>query len=228
MSVHDKLGALAKIYALYDTFAGSDPVACRKRCVTCCTTDVTVTTLEALHLWQGMDPGERKALRQRLMGTVDLKRYRPAVTTNRLAEICAAGNDPPEEERSGSAQECPLLASELCSIYPLRPFHCRCMVSQQCCDQSGAATMPSFTMTVNSVFLQVIEHLDTPGCSGNLLDVLPLISKPEGRRDYEEGALACGPAGLMANRSLKILMVPPAHRGRIGPVLHALQSIRSV
>jgi hypothetical protein len=47
MELSKKLAALANIYGIYDTFSASLDSACRKYCNHCCTTSVTVTTVEA-------------------------------------------------------------------------------------------------------------------------------------------------------------------------------------
>ena len=44
----------------------------------------------------------------------------------------------------------------------------------QNCGETGSADIDDFTASVNTVFLQVIEHLDAEGCSGNLIDVLQI------------------------------------------------------
>ena len=79
--------------------------------------------------------------------------------------------------------------------------------------------MGDFTLTVNHVFLQTIEHLDRPGFTGNLSDVLAAFS-------YASGNPTDQPVNLIPNQPLKILFVPPAHRDRLQPILNKLHSIR--
>jgi len=78
---------------------------------------------------------------------------------------------------------------------------------------------------VNTVFLQVIEHLDAEGCSGNLIDVLKFMASKNRRRVYERGQLACEKNGLIVNWELKVLMIPPEHREKIEPILQQLREI---
>ena len=47
MELSKKLAALKKMYGIYDKFAASLDLACRKYCTHCCTTSVTLTTVEA-------------------------------------------------------------------------------------------------------------------------------------------------------------------------------------
>jgi hypothetical protein len=221
-----KLEALEKIYTVYASSMADMEIACAEKCAHCCTTDVTLTTLEAYHLWQGMDADGKDHFLRKIEMTRDVARFRPAITTNHLAEICAAGEEPPQEEKAGVDTRCPILVDDLCEEYEQRPFHCRCMVSRQVCRELGNADMGDFTLALNSVFLQVIEHIDRPGCTGNLLDLLPLMQSAGFSEGYESGNCMCSERHLVANRSLTVLMIPPEHKDRLAPVIGALQSIR--
>ncbi len=86
--------------------------------------------------------------------------------------------------------------------------------------------MDEFVLSLNTVFLQTIEHLDSVGCSGNLLDVPAVMVDEEKRTAYAAGALPCGAAGLIANRPMRVLMLPLEHRARIEPFLKKLKGIR--
>jgi len=56
--------------------------------------------------------------------------------------------------------------------------------------------------------------------------VLPLILSTAGRKNYEDNCCDCPQFGIVSNRALTKLMVPPQHRSRIAPILAQLQSIR--
>ena len=73
--------------------------------------------------------------------------------------------------------------------------------------------------------LQVIEHLDAEGCSGNLIDVLKFMASDDKRQAYEKGDVNCEKNGLIVNWELKVLMIPPEHRERIEPILQQLRAI---
>ena len=139
--------------------------------------------------------------------------------------MCAAGIDPPEEEQPASGT-CPFLSDDLCPLYRARPFGCRCLVSRHDCGKHGYADIDDFVLSVNTVVLQTIEHMDAAGCSGNMLDVLEVMAGQENRQAYKEGKLDCASTGLIANQPLKILMIPPEHRTRMEPILKSLQEIR--
>jgi hypothetical protein len=83
-----------------------------------------------------------------------------------------------------------------------------------------------FVLSLNTVFLQTIEHLDADGCSGNLLDVLAVMAVSEKRDRYAAGALNCTENGLIANHPLRTLMLPAEHRARMEPILDRLRGIR--
>jgi hypothetical protein len=86
--------------------------------------------------------------------------------------------------------------------------------------------MDDFVLSLNTLFLQTIEHLDAAGCSGNLLDVLVVMASPENRQAYEDHRLKFATAGLIANQPLKVLMIPPQHRARMEPIIQSLREIR--
>lgn len=231
METARRLEALKRVHAIYDRFLAEQPTACRPGCRHCCTTRVVATTLEGYGIWEALAPREAERLAEKLAAASGLPRARPRETVNALAARCAAEGEGPEEEADDtpSAEEsaaCPLLVEELCPIYALRPFGCRCFVSRSTCAAGGAAEVDPWVLAVNSVFLQVIENLDAGGCSGNLLDVLAVLRDPGRRREYAAGRLHCTGSGLVANRTLSVLMIAPEHRARIAPLLEELRAVR--
>jgi hypothetical protein len=226
MEVERKLKALDRVYAVYDDFIRTQDVACQRLCHHCCTTHVTLTTLEAHKICETLPAGERRKLLERVRAASGLRRFRPTTTTNALAELCAADEDLPPEPEEATRAECPLLADELCSIYALRPFNCRCLVSRTPCAENGYAGMDEAVVAVNTIFLQTVEHLDADGCSGNLLDLLEVLACDQKRAAYAGGALPCSANGLIANRPMRVLMVPPEHRHGTEPILQRLRAIR--
>ncbi|MEJ5360286.1 MAG: hypothetical protein WHT06_16630 [Desulfobacterales bacterium] len=216
-----RLNALERVYALYDGYLRGKRIACRRHCRPCCTTRVTVTTLEARAILRALAPGERTLLEDRVLGAAALPRRKPSITLNGLAELWAAGLEEPSPAEEPPPEACPLLADDLCSIYALRPFHCRCLVSRRVCAADGAAELEEEVLAVNTVFLQVIEHLDPGGASGNLLDVLAALLAAGG-----EASPAAGTAGLVPNRPLRRLLLPAEHRAAVEPLLAALRRIR--
>lgn len=226
MEIDRKLKALDRIYAVYDEFIRTRETACKMHCHQCCTTHVSLTTLEAYKICDILPPGERDTLFRRVNEASGLKRFRPVLTTNALAELCASDADLPAENDASTSENCPLLTEALCSIYAVRPLNCRCFISRTPCGERGYADVDEAALAVNTLFLQTVEHLDADGCSGNLLDVLEVLAGDEKRRAYAGGSLHCTGNGLIANRPMKVLMLPPEQRERIAPIMGKLRAIR--
>jgi hypothetical protein len=226
MMIAKRLAALDRVYDIYDSFCASLDVACEKTCAHCCTTNVSLTTLEACKIVDHLRETGKLDILSVLKDMTDTPRYQPQISTNRLAELYAAEAKVPEEEVSSASFECPLLSNKLCGIYNLRPFGCRCFVSRKNCGVTGYADIDDFTASVNTVFLQTIEHLDADGCSGNLIDVLQVMASESNRQAYERGEFKCEKNGLIVNWSLKVLMIPPEHRTKMEPILQELRQIK--
>ena len=225
MALAKKLEALKRVYKIYDAFHATLGLACKEKCAHCCTGNVTMTTLEGYKIAVDLIAAGRRERLEKLIEIGEPMRFQPLLTTNRMAELCAADAKVPQEETAGQLQDCALLNESLCSIYDLRPFGCRCFVSRQNCGETGYADIDDFTASVNTVFLQVIEHIDAEGCSGNLIDVLKFMASGNRRQVYEKGELNCERNGLIVNWELKVLMIPPGHREKIEPILQQLREI---
>ena len=221
MEIERRLEALRQVLAIYDEFAGTLESACRPGCSRCCTGRVTVTTLEVAALLESLPAAQT----ERLLRSAGAQSSGTVLTTNALAGLCAEGREPLEADE-GPAGICPLLADDRCPIYPLRPFNCRCFVSRTPCDEQDCAEVDEATVTVNTLFLQTIEHLDAGGCTGYLPDVVAALTDPERAWAYRAGALGCAACGLAPNRPLRVLMAPPEHRSRLDPLLARLRAIR--
>jgi Fe-S-cluster containining protein len=218
-----KLKLLDRIYKLYDNIIVPYDLACRKFCSDCCTRNVTLTTLEGYRIIHHLALQDQMALLGKLKNDLSLPRFEPRTTTNQIAGLCAAGNDIPAEEIDSDLGVCPLLEDNLCRIYANRPFGCRCLISRKTCAETGCADVDDFLLSVNTVFLQYIEHVDIKGRSGNLTDVLLWMESEKNRQAYEKGDLP--ESQLIGNRPIQFLFVPPEHRDRMQPILNALQSI---
>jgi len=225
MKIKSKLEALNRVFEIYDAFSSTLDLACKEKCAHCCTTNVTMTTLEGYKIVDDLIASGKLDVINKLKRMEVMPRFQALLTTNRMAELCAADAKVPEEETADEWQDCSLLADRLCTIYDLRPFGCRCFVSRQNCGETRYANIDDFTASVNTVFLQVIEHLDAEGCSGNLINVLQFMAPADNRQAYEQGEANCEDSGLIVNWELKVLMIPPEHRERIEPILQQLRKI---
>jgi Fe-S-cluster containining protein len=224
VTIDQRLAALAHFYRVYDQFCNSlDNLACRKFCADCCSRNVTMTTLEGLHLLQGLDAAQQAECLAALTQGADQDIFRPRWTTNQIAALCRDGHDAPDDDVVHDGSRCFLLSDAACSLYGLRPFGCRCMVSRQACASKGYADVDDWVLTVNTVFLQTIEHIDRPGGFGNMQDVLLALEREEWRTAYCDGRPPAEASGLIPNHPAPMLMVPPEHRERIQPILAEMQ-----
>ncbi len=222
MEINLKIDQLGQIYNLFDNFAKKQDLACKRQCATCCTCNMTLTTLEGLKIISDPDASQKVTLMQQIQKAVGKKRYQPTISTNQMAQICMDGGEIPEEILDPSWGDCPLLIDQECPIYTLRPFGCRSMMSRRNCAQSGYADMDEFSLTVSDLFNQFIEHLDAGGLNGNLIDVLLFLDNSENLQTYQEGQSGLSCPGLIRNHPIPILMIPPEHRLRITPLLEPL------
>jgi Fe-S-cluster containining protein len=216
MIQHDlRLDRLGQLYDLYDAFMAKEDFVCYKGCATCCTCNVTVTSLELDYIKAILGPGKSGSSMDRVGNNLAEKRFQPKTTINGFARLCMEGNEIPEEENDPAWGACPLLLNNTCTIYPARPFGCRSLVSQEDCSRVGMATLPPLVLTVNNIFMQYIEQMDCNGISGNLSDMILAASS----LSVSTGIVTIG------NQAASGLMVPPEHRERVAPLLQDMARI---
>lgn len=227
MDIQTRLEILEQLYAVYDRFQqGLGAFSCREGCACCCTCNVTLTTLEAIRIVDRLAADQSEHLFSRIRLESGTQRFRPTLTTNAVAERIRNGESVPDEGGNPDWGDCVLLADALCPIYETRPFGCRSFFSTCDCRREGAADVPPLLFTVNTLFLQTVEHIDRPGCTGNLVDVLLAFASEESREQYRQGRLDCINTGLLPNRPTPVLMVPPEHRDAVMPVIQEIRSVK--
>ena len=99
------------------------------------------------------------------------------------------------------------------------------MVSTRNCHETGYAEVDPFVISVNNLFFQTIENIDSSGLSGNLIDVLLFLESEDNRKHYVEHNLERINTELIPNCPVKSLMIPPEHRVRIKPILDKIGRI---
>ncbi len=226
MELEKQLCALARIYELYEQYSRSLAVACRKHCAHCCTCNVSITTLEARYIRRALSARHLAALQRAMIPQLDAPRYQPQITINQMAQLYRTRQDPPEEVIDPEWGPCPLLENKACPIYDVRPFGCRCLLSTRVCDIDGYAQIDAYTITVNHVFSQFIEHLDQGGMSGNFSDVL-LSTKPGGGHKEPPVKPEDHRCRLIANHPVPLLLIPPEHQAKAAPLVDQLHAIVS-
>lgn len=218
-----KEATLDHIYQVYEKLAVPENIACRRGCSQCCTCNVTLTGLEAMRMAEHILAEGKTEMIGKLKAASGRKRFQPGFTTNQMADFCMQGQEIPEEENDPAWGVCPLLKNGECPVYPVRPFGCRCMVSARNCRETGYADMTEFTATVNEVFVQYIEHVDSGGYFGNLIDMLLYLLENGNLQNYRDGIQENRPENLIPNHPMRGLMVPPELRKKIRPILQALE-----
>ena len=98
MNLEKKLVVLGKIYEIYDDFAKGLDVACKKYCDSCCTRNVTMTTLEGYKIADFLELKEKTNLYSKIQKALYKKLFLPEITINMLADLCVEGKDIPDEE----------------------------------------------------------------------------------------------------------------------------------
>ncbi len=227
--IYKKKGIIEDIYRLYDEIIHKYNFSCMKGCSSCCTRNVSVTSIEALIVSDALiNSKDIKSYTDILKKTLDMPRFIPETTFNGLASIIMSGSEEPEEFIDPSWTPCPFLdeKSDSCLIYDSRPFHCRCMHSENKCKDSGYATMPAFIVTINNILLQYIEHIDKKGFVSNMTDASLWMMEPENNRSYSEGRIPEKlPSGFARCSPMPFLMVPPEHQENIKPILMKISEL---
>lgn len=225
MHLNRRLSILDRIYTIYDEFIKPFDLACERRCSSCCTCNLTLTTLEGYSMLSRAGRPEVKMLMENARAAAGNPRFQPQMTINTMAQLCRDGKPVPDETIDPSWGPCPLLSDDACPIYRLRPFGCRCMVSNRDCRKTGHASVDDFVLTVNHLFLQFVEHIDPCGGTGSLVDILLYFEQSSRLDTYQSNMTIAEDSGLAANRPIPVLMLPPEHRQRIQPILASLQQL---
>ena len=86
MEIHFKLGMLETIYRLFDEFTASQEQACKKGCAHCCTTSVTLTTIEGYQIIEQLKTDMAADWEGKIHQASEQAHFRPKMTTNQLAQ----------------------------------------------------------------------------------------------------------------------------------------------
>jgi Fe-S-cluster containining protein len=163
---------LAKILAKYAEWTVRETFFCRKGCALCCTQNVMISAVEGRSIYDYiMTRKMEKWFGERLSTARQTRQIR--LTTNGFARLCLARSaEDGDETPAANAGICPFLAADCCTIYAVRPFACRSFASTHACRASGAASLSERLLVLNTVTMQLIEHVGQREYWGNMLDVL--------------------------------------------------------
>lgn len=229
---HHEFEVLKQIYALYDEIIKNKNTVCKKGCAACCTCNVTLTSLEAAYLSQALDTEAKIALKDAVDRYFPQKRYIPKITTNQFARLCMEGHGIPEEENNPAWGTCPALNTSLCSIYHARPFGCRALMSTILCADHGYAQVLPEIITINTLFMQGIEHLDQKGISGNFSDIMQIFLGKNSPSKSKENIIdkiqkeikTKESSRFTANEKITVLMIEPEYRDKLSVIIQTLSS----
>ena len=171
---------MGKIFEKYQQWIASETFHCHRGCSLCCTQNVMITAVEGQLIYNYV---RRENREQWFAEKLQLSRPASMVkwTTNGFARICLAEQeDYGEEEQQVHTGICPFLEENCCPIYEVRPFSCRSFASTRDCMETGTAQLSERLVAVNTVTLQLLEHLGQRGYWGNMLDVLLALANHPG------------------------------------------------
>jgi len=215
---------LKDIYAIYDDAIRNEPVACQLYCTTCCTLNVTLTSLEGGYILTYLKNNNQSDHIQSLYPASSQNRFQPKQTINHMASETINHNSFSEETIPDTNAECPFLSQSRCTIYPVRPFACRCMRSIHQCDTIGYAEMSPLLLSINTLFQQFIEHMDHTGFFGNMIDVLLYMKEYLNYSQYPY-SIKDLPSNLIRNKPAKSFIISNDHIDDIEPIYNRLQQL---
>ena len=210
------------IFDRFSAWMADEPQACEKGCSACCSRNVTITGLEGERiLGYILEQDEPERYLENLQSAGALAR--PKLTTNGFAQACLAGQDAEPEEQAATAP-CPFLENDLCTIYPARPFACRCFVSNRRCSPSSPALVADHYPAGSTTALQLIEHLGQGEYWGNMLDVLPALMDISAYRSLAEhlrdkSAVATSRMHLLTAKPLPGFLLTEEDYKKVSPLL---------
>ncbi|NEP84460.1 MAG: hypothetical protein F6K39_43925 [Okeania sp. SIO3B3] len=221
--LNKQLIVLDKLYQLYDEECQRFNSVCQKHCADCCTRNVTITTLEGYRIIKHFQENNQQDLIDKIKNLSNKNRFIPKITTNQMIEYYMENKELPEEENDSSWGACPLLEDDACPTYLLRPFGCRCFLSQKKCGDFGEAFQDPYLITMNTIFIQYIEYLDNKGFTGNFTDVLLYFDQEKNQLKYVNEEMD-SPTNLLPNHGIKALMIPPEHQTKANALIKRIHS----
>lgn len=211
-----KIKLLCTIFDVYEEWASKMEYACKKGCASCCTQSVTMSSLEGEQIIEFL---QKNALVSKFnqLKSLNKEEQNPLCTTNRFARYCLEQKEPKADEQSSwNFKPCVFLEENLCTIYSVRPFGCRSFASTTPCSATGAAELPPLVITVNTVMMQIIEHIDQGEYWGNMLDILIIMVK------REENMQNTHKSSTSFSETLPGFLIPPDEEEQVKQLLSKL------
>ncbi|MCK9295665.1 MAG: YkgJ family cysteine cluster protein [Desulfobulbaceae bacterium] len=174
-----KIKILEAIFEKYQQWIVNETFHCHRGCSLCCTQNVMVTAVEGQYIYDYIKQENKEAwFAEKLLRPRQAKSVK--LTTNGFARICLGKKeDPLDEKPSQPTGICPFLEENCCTVYAARPFSCRGFASSRDCHDDGSALLSERLLAINTITMQLIEHLGQRENWGNMLDVLlALVTHP--------------------------------------------------
>ncbi len=209
------------MYRTFDNYIKNNyHTACNRGCSSCCTQNVTLTTLEGYQVLKSLKKNESTRSLNSL-SVPDPSRFRPRFTVNDLASACLNREEPPDEGPGPDLKACLLLQDDLCSIYCDRPFACRSFLSQKACQLNGEAEVSHGLASVIAACQQIIEHMDVNGYYGNIVDIVHFLNLGSNDTNYA-GGNRLNAADLSPTKPIPGFLIPPDDAAEVRAYLSRL------
>ena len=216
---------LVGIYKEFEEWLSEDTV-CEKGCSACCSQNVIVTAVEGELIHRKIrGQGREEWMARKLQEKGSTQKVQ--LTTNAFAASCLQGDDVMPVSY-GNVEPCPFLEDDCCSIYEVRPFSCRCFISEKQCKPGVPAVIGETYLSASSAVMQIVEHLGQGEYLGNMFDVLlALCDLPENRKYIQllPASLSDqGRANVTKALPLPGFLLMEEEMEKVGPLLEALFS----
>jgi len=170
-----KNNILEIVYDKYAQWTCKETFFCYKGCSLCCTQNVMITAVEGRYIYNYILQQKKAKWFAGKLFEFDMTQ-KIHLTTNGFARLCLGKKELNEDETGWQANEvCPFLEESSCTIYAVRPFACRSFASTKDCHDTDTAQISERLLVINTVTMQLLEHLGQKGYWGNMLDVLVVL-----------------------------------------------------
>jgi Fe-S-cluster containining protein len=195
--------------------------ACKKGCSTCCTQSVSITSLEGIEILAYLKK-QNKVPQFSAMQVIISGREQNLISTNTFAENCLKNieSNKATTDVLWNFAPCIFLKDSSCSIYPARPFSCRCFLSTVPCDENKTALVQPLIITLNTVFHQIIEHIDSNGKWGNMYDILQYLQNCSA--DKELSTLTIHEKNIQSCKPMPGFLIPAEEKSFVMQVVNNL------
>lgn len=181
-----KNNILEIIIKKFTQWTAKETFFCHKGCSLCCTRNVMITAVEGRYIYNYiLQQKKAKWLADKLLQVTMSQKIN--LTINGFARLCLEKKEINEDDAGWRTEEsCPFLEENCCTIYTVRPFACRSFASTEDCHASDTAQISERLLVINTVTMQLLEHLGQKEYWGNMLDVLVALAGNKENKDVKK------------------------------------------